>query len=561
MKRKYVLTSNTKILNGITLYQIKALESFNDVEKGDLGGFVQDYNNLENDLLKGYSWLYDNSIAMENSYIGGNALVHHSVISGNAKVLDYAIVVNAELKDNVIVDKYAQLRSVIASDKVKVTDYARIQNALSPFNKINLKGNISFRKSIDISVDSEVRSTNITISGSKTSYNFNNRFVLRPEEDKTIHIKSKDDIEKFLENNLTHYKDPDPKFELTTDTINYEGETLYRIRALEDFADVKKGDLGGYVASTNNIPNVAPHTAWVYDDSILAGTSMIVGSGKVMNSSILKGDASITDGAIVTDRSVIKDKSVVIGSVRIFNKAVIRDAACIKSCDSEQYLIVKNGAVIGGRSKLEGTPIVSNKAKIRGFASIHKNARIDGKGVIEGHALIMDNARIESFTKVNSYDFSPPKTFAYHIEGFARIHGDAKIQGAVNITGSPMICKNALIHAYDDININADILLAGDVAIPSQADIKGPLDVIQIPMLSPKNFKIRWDGITTITITKDSEGNIIYSDSPYRSPTYSRPINDLYQELENDENPIWTKDMASIIKDALDKAIEILTNS
>lgn len=34
-----------------------------------------------------------------------------------------------------------------------------------------------------------------------------------------------------------------------------------------------------------------------------------------------------------------------------------------------------------------------------------------------------------------------------------------------------------------------------------------------------------------------------------------------YQDVENDENPIWTKDMASIIRDALDKAVEILKNN
>ena len=53
MKRKYVLTTNTKKVNGITLYQIKAIEAFSDVKKDELGGFVQDYDNLENDLLKG----------------------------------------------------------------------------------------------------------------------------------------------------------------------------------------------------------------------------------------------------------------------------------------------------------------------------------------------------------------------------------------------------------------------------------------------------------------------------------------------------------------------------
>ena len=39
------------------------------------------------------------------------------------------------------------------------------------------------------------------------------------------------------------------KYELlTTDSITTDGEnTLYRIKALKSFSDVKEGDLGGYI--------------------------------------------------------------------------------------------------------------------------------------------------------------------------------------------------------------------------------------------------------------------------------------------------------------------------
>lgn len=36
------------------------------------------------------------------------------------------------------------------------------------------------------------------------------------------------------------------KYELTKDTINWCGRTLHRIRALRDFGNVKKEDIGGY---------------------------------------------------------------------------------------------------------------------------------------------------------------------------------------------------------------------------------------------------------------------------------------------------------------------------
>ena len=40
---------------------------------------------------------------------------------------------------------------------------------------------------------------------------------------------------------------------LKNDTITVDGKTLYRIEALRDFADVKKGDKGGYIESEDNL--------------------------------------------------------------------------------------------------------------------------------------------------------------------------------------------------------------------------------------------------------------------------------------------------------------------
>ena len=37
------------------------------------------------------------------------------------------------------------------------------------------------------------------------------------------------------------------KYEFTDDTIEVDGHTLYRIRSLRSFGDVKEGDIGGYI--------------------------------------------------------------------------------------------------------------------------------------------------------------------------------------------------------------------------------------------------------------------------------------------------------------------------
>ena len=55
------------------------------------------------------------------------------------------------------------------------------------------------------------------------------------------------------------------KFELTTDSIKRNGVTLYRIKSLIDFEDVKAGDLGGYVEKEENLSQSG--NAWVYGNA------------------------------------------------------------------------------------------------------------------------------------------------------------------------------------------------------------------------------------------------------------------------------------------------------
>lgn len=44
--------------------------------------------------------------------------------------------------------------------------------------------------------------------------------------------------------------------------ITFEGHTLYRIKALRDFADVTKGDYGGYIQNYRNLSQDG--TCWIY---------------------------------------------------------------------------------------------------------------------------------------------------------------------------------------------------------------------------------------------------------------------------------------------------------
>ena len=72
MAKKYELTKNTKKLYDRTLYQIKALRSFSNVLKGDLGGWIEKEANLSQD---GDAWVYGDAQVYGNADIFGNARV------------------------------------------------------------------------------------------------------------------------------------------------------------------------------------------------------------------------------------------------------------------------------------------------------------------------------------------------------------------------------------------------------------------------------------------------------------------------------------------------------
>ena len=88
MKKYRLLDSDTKVFFGRTLFRIQALNSFGDVQEGDLGGYIEKEKNLSHD---GNAWVYNNAQVFDEARVFGNAKIF-----GNAKVYD-----NAGVRGNV----------------------------------------------------------------------------------------------------------------------------------------------------------------------------------------------------------------------------------------------------------------------------------------------------------------------------------------------------------------------------------------------------------------------------------------------------------------------------
>ena len=72
MEKKYKITEETININGRTLYRIEALKDFNDVKKGDKGGYVEDEENLSQ---RCNCWIYDNAMVCDDARVYGDAVV------------------------------------------------------------------------------------------------------------------------------------------------------------------------------------------------------------------------------------------------------------------------------------------------------------------------------------------------------------------------------------------------------------------------------------------------------------------------------------------------------
>lgn len=165
------------------------------------------------------------------------------------------------------------------------------------------------------------------------------------------------------------------KYKLTEETINVNGRTLYRIEALKDFGDVKKGDNGGFIEKEDNLSQSG--NCWVYGDA------------KVY------GDAIVYDNANIYCRAQVYDNAIVYGDARVHSDAIVRG----------NTRVFQNAIVYGNAQ-------VYDNAVVCDYVDVYGNAKIYGNGFVYGNAWVGGNAEVYGYAKVN---------------GYAEIYGDAVI--------------------------------------------------------------------------------------------------------------------------------------
>lgn len=111
------------------------------------------------------------------------------------------------------------------------------------------------------------------------------------------------------------------KYKLTDKTINLNGATLYRIEALKDFCEIKKGDKGGFIESENNLAHDG--YAWVSDDACVYNNARVSGNARVYGDALVYGSACVYGYACVFDNACICNNASVSGFAQVYGNAVV----------------------------------------------------------------------------------------------------------------------------------------------------------------------------------------------------------------------------------------------
>ena len=189
--------------------------------------------------------------------------------------------------------------------------------------------------------------------------------------------------------------------------IIFEGRTLYRIKALRDFADVTKGDYGGYIQNYRNLSQNG--TCWIYDDAKVLNDAEVFGSArindkvtlsshaKVYGNAMLNDNVTVTDYAKIYDDAYLNDRVHVRGFANIYGKAKLYND-----------VLITDSVHIFGKTKLEGSlyltkdAIISSSNDVFGFNdvtqkryltyTVSNQTWVADTGVIGNHQDLLDSA-------------------------------------------------------------------------------------------------------------------------------------------------------------------------
>ncbi len=174
------------------------------------------------------------------------------------------------------------------------------------------------------------------------------------------------------------------KYELAPDQQIIVGDTtLYRIRALKDFGNVKAGQLGGFIASEQNLSQLGD--CWVADDA------------QVFDQATVSDHAQVLGRACIRDHARIGDKARVLGNAQVFENGWVFKSG-----------VVFDNAMIYGSGQVRDDGMVYGEAHIFDRARVLTGGKVCGDARIGGRTVVGGEQAVSRFLSTEPRQGSTP---------------------------------------------------------------------------------------------------------------------------------------------------------
>ncbi|MBC1937151.1 hypothetical protein HCA69_12290 [Listeria grandensis] len=236
------------------------------------------------------------------------------------------------------------------------------------------------------------------------------------------------------------------KYEFTGETKKSWGSTVKRIVAVRDFSFVKKGDIGGWIKSEENLSHEGD--CWVADEATVLANARVQGDAVISDTATMLGAARAYDRSRVADEACVSDEACV------FNDALVSGGASIRGrVQVYDYAIVLGDTVVSGRSEIKGNACIIDAHSIVGQAKISGPIKMDGKFRIGGNANIQKQ---EDFVCISNVGSEKGTLSAYRAK-----------DGGIEVTrgcfrGTPVEFREAVQKTHGDSKIAKEYLALMD---------------------------------------------------------------------------------------------------
>ena len=175
------------------------------------------------------------------------------------------------------------------------------------------------------------------------------------------------------------------KYEITDITMEFEERTLYRIRALKNFRNVKAGDLGGWVSGKHNLSQEGE--CWIYDEA------KCMDNARMYHNSAMYNNAVMCDFSEMHGCSEMHNYSAMLDNSRMYNCSAMYDNSRMYN-DSKMY----SNSRMFDNSAMYNNAVMLDNSKMFENSRMYRDSRLKNKENLYGKLV----TKVDRFIEINN---------------------------------------------------------------------------------------------------------------------------------------------------------------